>query len=424
MTAGHLQFRSTVPGSCWRPNSHRTSRHGSSQSATARKPGENPGSDFDCQGATSTCGKSRSRRQIPSLSRQALVQTRSLVQGEIQEQSIANGTLFRIALQGQQPASHLDFRLGAQFVEPELSVVVDNRNSPPLEIESVTVRWVPPVLGFVAPLHGAYTLRFGNAAALAPNYDLTALSAKLRRVGSSVTAGPIEPNPNYRRPESLPLLEPLAGAIDVGPWQYRAAVRMSESGIQRITLPAVVLSHADPSSKDLRLVREGHQIPYLVERTAPTQELHPILEPIANEKEPELSRWRLKLPFDALPLKRLSCRAKTRTLFERSAVLFDEARDERGNQARREVGRAIWRHTGSEAPPDLTLDLVGKVASSSLLLEVENGDNLPLALESFVLQLAVTQLVFKAAPGPESWLYYGNPKALAPRYDLGFGLAP
>jgi len=41
-----------------------------------------------------------------------------------------------------------------------------------------------------------------------------------------------------------------------------------------------------------------------------------------------------------------------------------------------------------------------------------------LELKEFQLHVPVSVLVFKATPGEETWLYYGNPKVSAPRYDI------
>jgi hypothetical protein len=105
-------------------------------------------------------------------------------------------------------------------------------------------------------------------------------------------------------------------------------------------------------------------------------------------------------------------------LFERSAVLFEEVEDERGSKRKRELGRTTWRHTGRELTKELTLSISGRTKSDALFLEVENGDNQPLELKEFQLHVPVSILVFKATPGEETWLYYGNPAARAPRYDI------
>lgn len=349
--------------------------------------------------------------------RNAAVHVRTLRQGEIREETIASGSLYRVALDEHAPASELKLRVGLQIREAELLLVVQNRDSLPLDIGQVTARWVPPVLGFVAAHSGAYTLRFGNPIARVPNYDLNTLAGQLHGAHSKAVLGPLEHNPGYKRPESLPQLEPLAASIDAAPWQYRASVRVESPGIQQLRLALPTLAHADSSGSDLRLVRGGKQIPFLIERSIRTQNLQPSVEAVVREKGQRMSRWRLKLPHRGLPLAYLSCMAPEK-LFERNAVLFEEVEDERGSKQKRELGRTTWRHTGRELAKELTLSISGRTRSDALFLEVENGDNQPLELKQFQLHVPVNVLVFKATPGEATWLYYGNPKANAPRYDI------
>ena len=96
------------------------------------------------------------------LTRAVSAHVRSLSQGEIREENIASGALYRVALDGHPPVSDLKLRVGVQVREAELLLVVQNRDNLPLEIRQVTARWVPAVLGFVAAHPGGYTLRYGN----------------------------------------------------------------------------------------------------------------------------------------------------------------------------------------------------------------------------------------------------------------------
>jgi hypothetical protein len=64
----------------------------------------------------------------------------------------------------------------------------------------------------------------------------------------------------------------------------------------------------------------------------------------------------------------------------------------------------------------LTFD--SRPQSDTLILETRNGDNPAVELEKFQVFYAVTRVLFKAEPGNELFLYYGNPQASPPRYDL------
>ena len=52
------------------------------------------------------------------------------------------------------------------------------------------------------------------------------------------------------------------------------------------------------------------------------------------------------------------------------------------------------------------------------MLETVNGDNPAIELEKFAVFYPATRVLFKAKPGDEPFLYYGNPRVSPPRYDL------
>jgi hypothetical protein len=56
--------------------------------------------------------------------------------------------------------------------------------------------------------------------------------------------------------------------------------------------------------------------------------------------------------------------------------------------------------------------------SDTLFLETHNGDNPPIQLDKFQLFYPSTRVLFKAKAEDQIFLYYGNPRAAAPRYDL------
>jgi hypothetical protein len=74
--------------------------------------------------------------------------------------------------------------------------------------------------------------------------------------------------------------------------------------------------------------------------------------------------------------------------------------------------------TPDRASRDFTLTLDGPPQTDTLALETHNGDNLPIELEKFQVFYPATRILFKAQPADELLLYYGNPQAIAPNYDL------
>jgi len=100
--------------------------------------------------------------------------------------------------------------------------------------------------------------------------------------------------------------------------------------------------------------------------------------------------------------------------------LWEEVTDERGDKFAIELGRAAWNQTPNSPKRDLVIDLTGRSKSDRLFVETDNGENPAIELSDCRGFYPVTRVVFKATPDPAQpvWLYYGNPDAAAPHYDL------
>src|SRR5207244_2504594 len=125
------------------------------------------------------------------------------------------------------------------------------------------------------------------------------------------------------------------------------------------------LSHAQPGFEDLRLVRDGKQLPYILERTSINRLLPASVTAVNDAKDPRLSRWAIKLPRSALPVIRLQCRART-ALFERNVALWEEVTDERGQKSRRTLGGAAWVQTPGRASREFRVTIDSRPESDTL----------------------------------------------------------
>ena len=74
----------------------------------------------------------------------------------------------------------------------------------------------------------------------------------------------------------------------------------------------------------------------------------------------------------------------------------------------------------NQATREFAIHLDVAPRSDTLFLETDNGDNSPIDLHGFRGDYPVTRVVFKAAPDSTQpiWIYYGNPDAASPRYDV------
>ena len=229
----------------------------------------------------------------------------------------------------------------------------------------------------------------------------------------------LAPNPKYKVPEALAALTLIGAKIDVAKWKFRKLVPLAQSGAQQIELDPDLLAHALPDQRDLRLVREERQIPFLMEQTSISRPIQ-LNAVLANDpKTPTLSRWSLKMPQAAVPFTRVVC-ASASPLFHREMRLWEEVTNERGDKLPRELGRATWDQTPAKATREFIIQLNARPQSDMLFLETNNGDNPAIELREFRCYYPVTRVVFKTAPDSTHpvWLYYGNREASAPHYDL------
>ena len=336
----------------------------------------------------------------------------------IREVTVAQGTLSRSnPLAGPETASN---SLPIEVTVPgrELILIIDNGDSPPLAVTAVSARRRPSFLLFDAAAPGRYTLYCGNARTAAPRYDVGALVATLQGVTPTpLTPGPLQPNLDFRPGEPLPEIQVLGAALDVAPWSFRKLVRTPAAGVQQLELDPDVLARARRDWGDLRLVSDGHQVPFVVEHTSLTRALAAAVTAEPDPKQPRLSRWRVAVPQAHLPLARLTATVAT-PLFQRHVWLYEELEDERGYRSRRTLGQASWSRVPGASPAALIVSLNEAPETDTLWLETDNGDNPPIALGAVRVHYPVTRLLFKADNQAPIFLYYGNGEAAAPSYDL------
>jgi hypothetical protein len=152
--------------------------------------------------------------------------------------------------------------------------------------------------------------------------------------------------------------------------------------------------------------------------TSATTPSSPATSPPASNPRPTVSRWKLKLPQSRIPFIRLVCETEA-PLFKRAPVVIEQVPDERGDLY--PVVRsqpAEWVRAPGDKPRSLALQLNGVTSTDQLFLEFDNGDNPPIELRNIQLCYWVSRVLFKPPTGSQIFLYYGNPNASAPRYDL------
>jgi hypothetical protein len=288
-------------------------------------------------------------------------------------------------------------------------------------VTAASARRFPTTLLFHATRPGAWTLLTGNPQATAPSYDLGPLSATLAAAESQhLTPGAIRARADFQKPQALPGLDPAGAEIDLGPWSRRCAVHIPAIGVVRIELKPTTLAAANADLSDLRLIQEGRQIPYLIEATTALRTIDCTVAALpADPQRPNVSRWRMEQPINHLRATTLVATSPT-PLFTRTLTARSRETHPMTNFPTGFSGQANWTKTadGSADANQLRLELRGTPIPTTLDLETTNGDNPPIDIDKVWIEFTAPMIAAKIVSNAPLFLYYGNPGATAPAYDL------
>ena len=355
----------------------------------------------------------------PLFVRPVTIAVPELANDNIRERTVCTGSVYRVDFNGKVE-SQVEIPIDRQILGRELIVLIDNGDSPPLVINAVHGSRRVTNLLFFAREASRYQLLSGNSQCAAPRYDLSELDDQLKNAGATEgRAGPLIANADYKQPDNLAAL-PLTGAkIDVAAWKFRKPIQFSKPGAQQIELDPDVLVRTARDQRDLRIVVEDQQLPFLIERPSISRALPLASAPADDPKKPRLSRWSLKLPQAGIPITRITCAADS-ALFQREMRLWEEATDNRGDKFPRELGHAAWKKVPGETTRDFAIHLDVAPRGDTLFLETDNGDNPAITLHDFRGHYPVTRVIFKTPSDSTQpiWIYYGNSGAASPRYDV------
>jgi len=376
---------------------------------------------LDLGAAHLTLASLRFETADPLFTRNVTVSARQVAENAITERVLARDAIYRVDIEGFKRAERLDVPLDLAVEGRELLVLIDNADSQPLQISGVRATRRPVFAVFLAQQAGSYQVMTGNPRCAAPRYDLTGLRGTLASAPSvpiaALSLSTLVANPAYHPTESLPEIQDLGTALDTAGWGYRKPVKLTRTGVQQLDLDLDVLARADATFQDLRLLRDGKQRPYILERTSISRKLVPEISSANDPKRPTISRWKIKLPHANLPIARLTS-VSTSALFRRQVTLYEQPADERGEKYDRQLGQATWVRTPPATKAPLELMVNTRPLTDTLILETDNGDNPPIDLANFQFFYPVTRVLFKAPVEPSTYLYYGNNDVAYPQYDL------
>lgn len=324
-------------------------------------------------------------------------------------------------LPGESVDKPLEVFLGQRVPSRTLVLSVENGSSPPLGLSKAAARVRPVVLLAESRGAGMATLYAGNPRASAPSYDLRALGSLLQAPSAPVAAsGALAMNPSWTRP-ALPDFMKTGAPLDASAWRHsrRLVAGDPDAPAAQWTLDAEVLSLAASDLSDLRIVRDGVQIPYVLERIATPLDLDvELAEPKGNPKPGARTVWTITLPYKRLPVRTL-CLETQAPAFDRWMRVDEVRPDVHGSRYTHPLGGGhfVRRETQSSAHA-IGIAIDGIPQGDVLQLAVDDGDNARLPLSRARVTLPRVRVIFPNVRGDDLRLYYGNPKAHTPRYDV------
>lgn len=362
----------------------------------------------------------RIRTREETLSRRASVFESRLIGAEATPVSIGSATLRKIQ---QDEGTAEGTRIPVEPpIGPDLELVVDDGDNPPLDLEAVELELPPlPWIYFEAPSAEPLIAVWGRRSLEAPEYDLAARreNLDLDRVPVASWGPAMESDAGDASP---PRPVTFDGApVERSQFRWMKPVPPSEPGLTSLLIDEDVQAH----SRDLADVRivgdDDRQIPYLVERRDEPMEIPLRLGPRTDEGE-GWSGYTLELPWPTTP-------PGTKLVVRTGERVFDRnVRIVTAGDGSRLDGRTLdetrWAGTvpEREAPPLVLQPYLH--GSDVVRLLIDEGDNAPLELSG--VSLLIPSVRFRFIRGVEHddlELLYGAPSLRKPRYDIGL-IAP
>lgn len=344
------------------------------------------------------------------------LQTPELVFQRVSTLLNSTHTLFRIQHDGFT-AEDIEIPAHQLAGKREVELVIHNGDSPPLRIDRVDVTRHTVPLVFQADTTGEWQLYIGNAQATEPRYDIAALSDKLRDASANhATASAVEANAEFRKTATAPEVGETGAAIDVSAWSFQRAIQFSEAGVIELELDPVVLARCENDLNDVRIVREGRQVPFLAIKPGLERERAVAFVEVADPKTPTWSKWDITMPFPNFPGNTLLLDSPT-PLFKRTLSVSEELHTEQGH-FERILGTANVQRTPGQPPHNFHLPLYTAPRAETIRLATDNGDNAPLTLTSVRVVYPIVRLLFRVPDTQPLLICYGNRRATRTHYDL------
>jgi hypothetical protein len=314
-----------------------------------------------------------------------------------------------------------------QPAEPQLDLVVDDGDNPPLELEGVTAVFAEmPWIYFESP-PGPITVRYGNARLTAPRYDLEAARANLPKQPNRAAWRSQPPVTLAVDEVGLPMPE-TGSAMSTERFEYVRDIPAGPPGLIAVQMDLAAVAHSGRDTRrfrDVRILdRSGLQIPYLLEARD-----EPLMTDLrierkalpADVEQPQagVTAYLVHVPFHDLPDPTLVLTTKARVFTRTIAIGTVVPGSERQKPRYVRRGSATWIHADQDvAAPALSLALPDSAANEDVYVLIDEGDNQSLPIDKATLLVPQHAIrLFRKADQPLR-LLYGRDDLDAPRYDL------
>ncbi|HJU43584.1 MAG TPA: DUF3999 family protein [Vicinamibacterales bacterium] len=363
------------------------------------------------------------------LSRDARVLESSLVGEQAQPRVIGSARLVRVVRDGiNADALRIPIR---QPREPQLDLVVDDGDNPPLALEGVTAVFAElPWIYFESPA-GTITARYGDPRLTAPRYDLEAVRADVPanpQQASWRTAPPVTLTPET---EGLPMPE-RGSRLEIDGFEYMRDIPAGPAALITVPLDAAVMAHSGISKRRLRDVRvvdgDHMQVPYLIEKRDEPLIVATVLErrdlPSEVPKpQGRVTTYAVRLPYPQLPEARLVLSTQSRVFRRPLSMASVVPAAERRPPRLVTHASVTWVHANPDTPaPALTLPLP-EFVDGDLYVLLEEGDNQPLPIDKANILLPSYAIRMNRPANAPLRMLYGKDGVPTPSYDLQL-LAP
>ncbi len=332
---------------------------------------------------------------------------------------VSDGSIFAVNINEGSSTKKTSLPVNELIPTDTLVLEIENNSNPPLEInKQVKADSFATKLIFHTAQTGNWKLITGYPDATAPVYDLVALSAHLSKETKALELGPIRANPDYVKPDALPDINPEGAYINLDNWAYRRPIEAPKSGLIQLHIDPATLALSRNDLADIRVIQDGKQLPYLINPNAMAETIPTQIEIIQDPSAPNISKWKVTHNHDQLPTSKVIITPGT-LIFERWIELISEQEDQFGKTTEVTQAQHNWVMKLRENEDSrLHLPLSNQRLPSTFYLVTRNGDNPPINITAVDVVCAKPSITFKRISSKPVFLYYGNPKASQPNYDL------